>query len=42
VTGTRRGRGADELVLSAGELPKGVAILRIETPERSYARLVSR
>jgi hypothetical protein len=42
VTVTRRGRGADELVLSAGELPKGVAILRIETPERSYARLVSR
>jgi cytochrome c len=42
VTSVRRGQGTGEVLLAAGDLAKGIALLRIETPDRSFARVVSR
>jgi hypothetical protein len=41
-TSVRRGQGSGEVLLAPRDLPKGIAILRVETPDRSYARIVSR
>jgi cytochrome c len=38
----RRGSGSGDFVLKPEELPAGIALLRIETAGRSYARAVSR